>query len=161
MWIGERVVADIRDKVFSHLLSLDPSFYERNRTGEVVSRLTADTTQIKSAFSSTASIALRNVVMFLGAAAMMVVTSTRLSGLVLLAIPLIVLPLVLFGRKVRVLSRKAQDTLAESAAMAQERLEAITTVQSNVQEELTGRTFRRPPPRLLAPLPKERWRAAS
>jgi ATP-binding cassette subfamily B protein len=141
MWIGERVVADIRDKVFSHLLSLDPAFYERNRTGEVVSRLTADTTQIKSAFSSTASIALRNVVMFLGASAMMVVTSSRLSGLVLLALPLIVLPLVLFGRRVRALSRLAQDTLADSAAMAQERLESITTVQSNVQEDPTRRAF--------------------
>lgn len=141
MWIGERVVADLRDAVFAHLLALDPAFYERSRTGEVVSRLTADTTQIKSAFSSTASIALRNLVMFIGAAAMMVVTSTRLSGLVLLAIPVIVLPLVLFGRRVRSLSRKAQDTLADSAAMAQERLEAITTVQSNVQEQATERRF--------------------
>jgi ATP-binding cassette subfamily B protein len=141
MWIGERVVADIRDRVFSHLLSLDPAFYERSRTGEVVSRLTADTTQIKSAFSSTASIALRNLVMFVGAAVMMVVTSPRLSGLVLLALPLIVLPLVLFGRQVRSLSRKAQDTLADSAAMAQERLEAIATVQSNVQEQPTERAF--------------------
>jgi ATP-binding cassette subfamily B protein len=141
MWIGERVVADIRDAVFTHLMALDPAFYERNRTGEVVSRLTADTTQIKSAFSSTASIALRNVVMFAGAAVMMVITSPKLSGLVLLVIPLIVLPLVLFGRKVRALARKAQDTLAESAAMAQERLEAITTVQSNVQERTTERAF--------------------
>jgi ATP-binding cassette subfamily B protein len=141
MWIGERVVADLRNAVFAHLLALDPAFYERSRTGEVVSRLTADTTQIKSAFSSTASIALRNLVMFVGATAMMVVTSTRLSGLVLLAIPLIVLPLVLFGRRVRSLSRKAQDTLADSAAMAQERLEAIATVQSNVQEQATERRF--------------------
>jgi ATP-binding cassette subfamily B protein len=140
-WVGERLVADIRDRLFSHLLSLDPAFYEKNRTGEVVSRLTADTTQIKAALSSTASIALRNVVMFLGAAAMMVVTSLWLSGLVLLALPLIVLPLVLFGQKVRRLSRKAQDTLADSAGMAQERLEAITAVKSNVQEQATERAF--------------------
>lgn len=140
-WIGERVVADVRDAVFRHLMALDPSFYERNRTGEVVSRLTADTTQIKSAFSSTASIALRNLVMFVGAAIMMVITSPRLSGLVLMAIPFIVLPLVLFGRRVRLLSRKAQDTLADSAAMAQEHLAAITTVQSNVQESATEKAF--------------------
>jgi ATP-binding cassette subfamily B protein len=141
VWLGERVVADIRDAVFSHLLALSPSFYEKSRTGEVVSRLTADTTQVKAAFSTTASIALRNAVMFLGAAIMMVVTSPRLSGLVLLALPFIVLPLVLFGRRVRALSRKAQDTLAESAAMAQERLTAVTTVQSNVQEDYARQGF--------------------
>ncbi|CAN5414492.1 ABC transporter ATP-binding protein/permease [soil metagenome] len=134
MWLGERVVADTRDAVFRHLLELSPSFYEKNRTGEVVSRLTADTTQIKAAFSTSASIALRNVVMMVGAIVMMVVTSARLSGLVLLAIPLIVLPLILFGRKVRALSRTAQDTLADSAAFAQERLGAIAAVQSFGQE---------------------------
>jgi ATP-binding cassette subfamily B protein len=96
---------------------------------------------VKSAFSTTASIALRNAVMFLGAAVMMVVTSPRLSGLVLLAIPFIVLPLVLFGRRVRTLSRQAQDTLADSAAMAQERLTAVTTVQSNVQEDHARQGF--------------------
>ena len=109
MWLGERVVADIRDAVFSHLLHLSPSFYETQRTGEVLSRLTADTTQIKSAFSSTASIALRNLVMLIGTVAMMVYTSPRLAGLSLLAIPLVVLPLVIYGRKVRSLSREAQD----------------------------------------------------
>jgi ATP-binding cassette, subfamily B, bacterial len=141
MWLGERVVADVRDALFSHLLKLSPGFYESQRTGEVVSRLTADTTQIKSAFSSTASVALRNLVMFAGAMAMMVVTSPKLSGLALLAIPLIVLPLVIYGRRVRKLSRKAQDTLAESAALAQERLSAIQTVQSNVQEAFTRSAF--------------------
>jgi ATP-binding cassette, subfamily B, bacterial len=143
MWLGERVVADVRDALFSHLLKLSPGFYETQRTGEVVSRLTADTTQIKSAFSSTASVALRNLVMFAGAMAMMIVTSPKLSGLALLAIPLIVLPLVIYGRRVRALSRKAQDTLAESAALAQERLQAIQTVQSNVQEAFTRDAFGR------------------
>ena len=141
MWLGERVVADIRDALFSHLLNLSPSFYEAQKTGEVVSRLTADTTQIKSAFSTTASIALRNLVMFLGAMAMMVVTSPKLAGLSLLAIPLVVLPLVVYGRRVRSLSRLAQDTLAQSAAFAQERLAAVTAVQSNIQEGYTRRTF--------------------
>ncbi len=141
MWLGERVVADVRNALFSHLLNLSPGFYETQRTGDVMSRLTADTTQIKSAFSSTASIALRNVVMLSGALAMMVVTSPKMSGLATLAIPLIVLPLVTFGRRVRHLSRLAQDKLAESAAFAQERLSAITSVQSNVQEKLTDSEF--------------------
>jgi ATP-binding cassette, subfamily B, bacterial len=141
MWLGERVVANVRDALFSHLLTLSPAFYETQRTGDIMSRLTADTTQIKSAFSSTASIALRNAVMLLGALVMMIVTSPKLSGLASLAIPLIVLPLVTYGRRVRSLSRVAQDALASSAAFAQERLSAITTVQSNVQERHTAREF--------------------
>ena len=140
-WLGERIVADVRDRVFAHLLDLSPAFYERSRTGEVVSRLTADTTQVKAAFSTSASIALRNAAMFIGAIVMMFATSPKLSGLVLLAIPLIVLPLVMFGRRVRSLSRIAQDTLADSAAFAQERLTAIGAVQSFVQEDFTRRQF--------------------
>ncbi len=140
-WIGERVVADVRDHLFRHLTALTPSFYETQQTGEVISRLTADTTQIKSAFSSTASIALRNLVMLIGALAMMIYTSPRLSGHAALAIPLIVLPLVIYGRRVRVLSRTAQDTLAASAAFAQEHLAAIATVQSNTREKPTVGSF--------------------
>ena len=141
MWIGERVVADVRDAVFSHLLKLSPGFFEAQRTGEVVSRLTADTTQIKAAFSSTASIALRNAVMLIGTIVMMVATSPKLAGLSLLALPLVVLPLVVYGRRVRNLSRNAQDTLASSAAFAQERLQAVSTVQSNLQEDTSRRAF--------------------
>jgi len=141
MWLGEKIVADVRDALFAHLLKLSPGFYETQKTGEVVSRLTADTTQIKSAFSSTASIALRNAVMLVGAIVMMIVTSPKLAGLAGLAIPLIVLPLVTYGRRVRLLSRAAQDTLAASAAFAQERLSAISTVQSNVQESYTKGEF--------------------
>ncbi len=133
-WSGERMVADIRDRVFARLLDLSPGFYETVQTGEVVSRLTADTTQIKSLFGSSISIALRNGVMLVGAVVMMLVTSLKLSGLVLLAIPLIVLPLVLFGRKVRRLSREAQDQLATSAALAQESLTNIQAVQAAGQE---------------------------
>jgi ATP-binding cassette, subfamily B, bacterial len=140
-WIGERLVADVRDHLFRHLTRLTPSFYEQQRTGEVVSRLTTDANQIKSAFSSTASIALRNVVMLLGALVMMIYTSPRMSGLAALAIPLIVVPLIIYGRRVRNLSRAAQDALAQSAAFAQERLSAITTVQSNTQEHQTMASF--------------------
>jgi len=140
-WIGERVAADVRDKVFSHLLTLSSVFWDANDTGEVMSRLTADTTQIKTVFGSSVSVALRNAVMLVGATGMMVWTSPKLSGLVLIAIPLIVLPLVLFGRKVRRLSRFAQDTLASSAAMAQETLQAMPAVQANAQEKRLDEKF--------------------
>ena len=143
MWLGEKIVADVRDVLFEHLLKLSPAFYEIQKTGEVISRLTTDTTLIKSAFSSTASIALRNAVMLVGAVFMMAFTSPKLSGLAGLAIPLVVLPLVTYGRRVRKLSRAAQDSLAASAAFAQERLSAITTVQSNVQEANTNDEFAR------------------
>ncbi len=135
MWLGERVVADVRDDLFKHLMALTPSFYETQKTGDVVSRLTADTTQIKSAFSSTASIALRNAVTLLGTVAMMVYTSPKMSGLAALAIPAVVFPLVTYGRRVRSLSRQAQDTLAASAAYAQEHLSGIVAVQANTQEK--------------------------
>jgi ATP-binding cassette, subfamily B, bacterial len=140
-WIGDRVVADVRDQLFRHLVTLTPEFYEQQRTGEVVSRLTTDANQIKSAFSSTASIALRNAVMLVGALVMMVYTSPRMSGLAALAIPLIVIPLIFYGRRVRNLARAAQDAIAQSAAFAQERLSAITTVQSNTQEMRVTKAF--------------------
>jgi ATP-binding cassette subfamily B protein len=118
--LGERVVADLRAAVFGHVVSLSAPFYDTARSGELTSRLTADTTQIKSAVGSSISVALRNLVLFLGSATMMVVTSPKLSGFVLLAIPLIVLPLVAFGRAVRRRSRAAQDTLADASAYAAE-----------------------------------------
>src|SRR5436305_1554320 len=141
MTIGERIVADLRRDVFAHLLSLSPAFFDSARSGELVSRLTADTTQIKSAVGASVSIALRNVMMFFGAAAMMVITSPRLSGFVLLAIPLIVLPLVAFGRWVRRLSRNAQATLAEATAYASELVGGIRTVQAYTGERLADARF--------------------
>jgi len=141
MTIGERIVADLRRDVFAHLISLSPAFFDSARSGELISRLTADTTQIKSAAGASASIALRNLLLFLGATAMMVITSPRLSGLVLLAIPLIVLPLVAFGRWVRRLSRNAQDTLAEASAYASELVGAIRTVQAYTSERLANARF--------------------
>ena len=140
-WIGERLVADLRDKVFSHLLTLSPAFFETAHTGEVLSRLTADTTQLKSLFGSTISVALRNIFMLLGAVVMMAVTSLKFSGLVLLAIGVMVPTLVLFGRRVRKLSRDAQDTLAGSAALAQETLGAVKSVQANNQEKRMSNAF--------------------
>ncbi len=120
--LGERVVADLRRDVFAHLTELDAAFYDRARTGELVSRLTADTTQIKSAFGASASIALRNLFMFVGATALMVYTSPKLSALVLVAIPVIAAPLIASGRIVRRRSRHAQDTLADATAFASESL---------------------------------------
>src|ERR1700730_970932 len=141
MTIGERIVADLRRDVFAHLISLSPAFFDSARSGELISRLTADTTQIKSAVGASVSIALRNFMLFIGATAMMVITSPRLSGFVLLAIPVIVLPLVAFGRWVRRLSRNAQDTLADATAYASELVGAIRTVQAYTSEPMANARF--------------------
>ncbi len=142
MTIGERVVADLRAAVFAHLVTLSPGYFDSQRTGEIASRLTADTTQIKSAFGASASLALRSLVLFVGAVAMMVITSPRLSALVLIVIPLIVLPLVAFGRMVTRRSRAAQDTLADASGYAVEALGAIRTVQSFTGENSASSRFR-------------------
>ncbi len=139
--LGERIVADVRADVFRHLTRLSPAFFDRAKAGEMMSRLTADTTQVKSAVGASASIAMRNLVMFLGAAAMMVVTSPRLSMAVLAAIPVIVLPLIAFGRSVRRRSRHAQDTLADATAYASEAIGAIRTLQAFTNEDLADRQF--------------------
>ena len=132
--LGERIVADLRSEVFAHLTTLSPAFFDRAQTGEMMSRLTADTTQIKSAVGASISIALRNLVLFLGAAAMMIVTSPRLSTIVLAVIPIIVLPLVAFGRAVRRRSRAAQDSLAEASAYAAESIGAVRILQAYTHE---------------------------
>jgi ATP-binding cassette subfamily B protein len=139
--IGERVVADLRRAVFDHLTQLSADFFDTAKSGELVSRLTADTTQIKSAVGASMSIALRNIVLFFGSVAMMVVTSGRLSGFVLGAIPVIVLPLVAFGRLVRRRSRTAQDTLADASAYAAELISAVRTLQAFTNERLADTRF--------------------
>jgi len=139
--IGERVVADLRDAVFERITGLSATFFDTAKTGELVSRLTADTTQIKSAVGASVSVALRNLVLFFGSAAMMVVTSPRLSAFVLGAIPVIVLPLVGFGRMVRKRSRSAQDTLADASAYASELIGAVRTLQAFTNENLAVHRF--------------------
>ena len=139
--LGERVVSDVRNDVFAHLTRLSPAFYDQALTGEIISRLTADTTQIKSAVGSTASLALRNAILFLGAVAMMVVTSPGLSLIVIAAIPVIVLPLVAFGRSVRRRSRFAQDTLADATAFASEAIGSVRTIQAFTSEATTAGHF--------------------
>jgi ATP-binding cassette subfamily B protein len=139
--LGERIVADLRSDVFAHLTRLSPAYFDGARTGEIVSRLTADTTQIKSAVGASVSIALRNLVLLLGGAGMMVVTSPRLSLFVLGAIPVIVLPLVGFGRAVRRRGRAAQDTLANASGYANELIGAMRTVQAFTSEKPAGSRF--------------------
>jgi ATP-binding cassette, subfamily B, bacterial len=139
--LGERIVADLRSDVFAHLTRLSPAFFDAARTGEIVSRLTADTTQIKSAVGASVSIALRNLVLFIGGAAMMVITSPRLSLFVLAAIPVIVLPLVGFGRAVRRRGRAAQDTLADASGYANELLGAVRMLQAFTNEKLAQSRF--------------------
>src|SRR5262245_55766837 len=139
--LGERIVADLREGVFGHLVSLSLAYFDEAKSGELVSRLTADTTQIKAAVGASVSIALRNSVLFVGAAAMMVVTSPRLSAFVLAAIPIIVLPLYGFGRAVRRRSRSAQDMLAEATAYASEMLGAVRVLQAFTNEALARSRF--------------------
>ncbi len=142
MTLGERVVADLRGDVFAHLTGLDLAFFDAEKTGELVSRLTADTTQLKATFGSSASIALRNLFLFVGAIAMMVVTSPKLSAYVLAAIPIIVLPLYAAGRAVTARSRRAQDRLADATAFASESLSAVRVMQAFVAEAFAAARFR-------------------
>jgi ATP-binding cassette subfamily B protein len=142
-WLGERVVADIRRAVFDHILGLTPSFFEMTRTGEVLSRLTADTTLIQTVVGSSVSVAARNVVMFVGGLALMTVTSVKLSAFVIAAVLLVMLPLILFGRWVRTLSRRSQDRVADTSAMAAESLNAIQTVQAFTHEDADRTVFGR------------------
>nr|WP_075851582.1 ABC transporter transmembrane domain-containing protein [Rhizobium hainanense] len=139
--IGERIVSDMRREVFDHVTRLSPSFFDVNQSGEIVSRLTADTTQIKSAVGATASVALRNLILCLGAVIMMIVTSPKLSSIVLIAIPIIVLPLVSFGRSVRKRSRAAQETLAQASAYANETIAANRTIQAYNGEDAAAQRY--------------------
>jgi ATP-binding cassette, subfamily B, bacterial len=139
--LGERIVADLREEVFGHVVSLSPAYFDEAKSGELISRLTADTTQIKAAVGASVSVALRNSVLFVGAAVMMVVTSPRLSAFVLAVIPVIVLPLYGFGRAVRRRSRWAQDTLADATAYASELIGAVRVLQAFTNEALARSRF--------------------
>ncbi|MEO0961468.1 MAG: ABC transporter transmembrane domain-containing protein [Pseudomonadota bacterium] len=139
--LGERVTADLRSQVFGNLLTLAPQFYEQVRTGEILSRLTADTTLVRVVLTSSMSVALRNVFLFFGGAIMAALTAPALSAMVLLALPLIVLPLIAFGRLIRGLSRATQDRLADTGAFASEALQAIKVVQSFNHEDHDRRRY--------------------
>jgi ATP-binding cassette subfamily B protein len=133
-WIGERVVAEVRHRVFGHLLGMSPEFFERARTGELLSRLNTDTTLVQVVVSSSASLSLRSFVMAIGALVMMAVTSPKLTALALLGVPIVVGVVVLMGRRVRGLSRASQDRIAETSAYAAEVLNAMPTVQAYTHE---------------------------
>ena len=140
-WIGERVVADVRKKVFDHVIRLDPGFFEVTRTGEVLSRLTTDTTLLQVVVGSSASIALRNTLMVIGGVVMLLVTSAKLTGLVILVVPLVIVPILVFGRKVRRLSRDSQDRIADVSAFSEESLNGLSTVQAFGHETLESQRF--------------------
>ncbi|MCB1810409.1 MAG: ATP-binding cassette domain-containing protein [Candidatus Competibacteraceae bacterium] len=140
-WLGERVVADIRAAVFRHILSLSPTFFEVTRSGEVLSRLTTDTTLIQSVVGSSLSVALRSLITLLGALLMLAVTSPRLTAIIILLIPLGVLPIILVGRRVRRLSRASQDRIATTSAVAGEVLGAIQIIQAFTLEALQAERF--------------------
>jgi ATP-binding cassette subfamily B protein len=140
-WLGERVTADLRTAVYSHVLQQSPQFFETLKTGEVLSRLTTDTTVIQNAVGSSVSMGLRNAVLFVGGLTMLIVTSPRLMVIVLAVIGLVVLPAVFFGRRVRKLSRASQDRIADSSAIAGEILNAISVVQSFTQQAFERRRF--------------------
>jgi len=140
-WIGERVTADLRQAVYAHITRLSPVFFEVTRTGEVLSRLTADTTLIKSVVGSSASIALRNLFMFFGSAIMLVYTSPALSGLAALTLPAVIVPMIVFGRMVRRLARASQDRIADTSAHAAETISAMQTVQSFTHEVEDRRVY--------------------
>src|SRR6266851_2632076 len=140
-WIGERVSADIRRAVFGHLLEQSPGFFETMRTGEAISRLTNDTALLEVVIGSSASFALRNTLIMLGALVMLVITSPKLTALVVLGVPLVIAPILLFGRRVRKLSRASQDRVADVSAYIDEALHEIRTVQSYVHEDRDRERF--------------------
>lgn len=141
--LGERVVADLRRALFDRLLGLSPSFYERMMTGEVISRLTTDTTLILSVIGSSVSVALRNVLTLVGGLVLLGVTSLKLMGLVLLIVPLVVVPIIVLGRRLRALSRETQDWIAQSSGNASETLLAVQTVQAFTHEAASQDSFAR------------------
>jgi ATP-binding cassette subfamily B protein len=140
-WLGERVVADLRDAVFDRVIRMDPAFFEVTKTGEILSRLTTDTTLLQSVIGSSVSMALRNTLMMIGGLAMMFFTNAKLTLLVLLVVPVVVVPILFIGRKVRTLSRASQDRVADVGAFAEESFNAIHTVQSYTHEDADRRAF--------------------
>ena len=140
-WLGERVTADLRRRVFDHLLSLPPSWFEAGRTGEVISRLTSDTTQIENVIGSGLSIALRNALLLVGGLAMLFTTSLKLTLLTLAGVPLVIVPIILFGRRVRKLARESQDRVADLGNRIDETIHEIRVVQAYGHEDADRKDF--------------------
>ena len=142
-WLGERVVADLREDVYARVVRMDPTFFEITRTGEVLSRLTTDTTLVQSIAGVNLSITLRSIIQLIGALGLLIATSPSLASMILLLIPLIIAPLILVGRKLRKLSRLAQDRIADTSGLAGETLNAIQTVQAFTLEKLNSERYGR------------------
>jgi len=140
-WLGERVVADLRSAVYARVIRMDPAFFEVTRTGEVLSRLTADTTLVQSIAGVNLSITLRSAISLVGSLVMLAVTSLKLTALIVVGIPVVLVPLIVLGRRVRRLSRDSQDRIADTSGLADETLNAIQTVQAFTLEELSSRRF--------------------
>jgi ATP-binding cassette, subfamily B, bacterial len=140
-WVGERVVADLRRRVFDHILGLSPGFFETTRTGEILSRLTTDTTLLQTVVGSSVSIALRNSLTLTGGLVMLMLTSPKMTGLVLLVVPVVVGPIVFFARRLRRLSRDSQDRVADVGSTIDEVLTGIRTVQAYVREDMERTRF--------------------
>jgi ATP-binding cassette subfamily B protein len=134
-WLGERMIADLRREVYDHVIGLSPGFFELTRTGEVLSRLTSDAAVVQTVISASLSQALRNILLLVGGMGLLVSTNPKLTGLVLVVVPLVVVPIVVIGRKVRRLSRLAQDGIGELGSQAEETLNAVRTVQAFAQED--------------------------
>jgi len=142
-WIGERVVADLRKKVFDHLVDLHPGFYENNRSSEIQSRLTADTTLLQSVIGSSLSMFLRNALMVIGGIALLFITNPKLTSIVVVALPLVLAPILIFGRRVRTLSRESQDRVADVGSYVSEALGQIKTVQAYNHQQQDKQRFAR------------------
>ena len=140
-WLGERITADLRRRVFAHLLTLPPAFFEQNRTGDVLSRLTNDTTQLETVIGSSVSMALRNFLLLIGGLIMLAITSLKLTALVLLAIPFVLVPIITFGRRLRKLARASQDRVADVGAYTDEVIHEIRTVQAYGHETASTGEF--------------------
>ena len=140
-WIGERVVADIRSAVYRRVIRMDPAFFEVTKTGEVLSRLTTDTSLIQSLSGAGLSILLRSTVSFLGSLVLLLLTSLKLALIIFALIPAVLVPMLLFGRRVRGLSRDSQDRVADTSGLAGETLNAIQTVQAFTLEDLQQRRY--------------------
>ena len=140
-WLGERVVADLRRAVYERVIRMDPAFFEVTRTGEVLSRLTADTTLVQSIAGVNLSITLRSIITVAGSLVMLAVTSLKLTAIIVVLIPLLIVPLVILGRRVRKLSRTSQDRIADTSGLADETLNAIQTVQAFTLETLSAERF--------------------
>jgi ATP-binding cassette subfamily B protein len=134
-WTGEKVIADLRRDIYQHMLRLSPGFYEKNSAGEVLAYIVSDTTLLLNIIGSSLSMAMRNIVLFIGGVAMLIFTSKKLTLMILILIPIVIAPIMILGKKLRALSKKSQDKVGELSAISEQTVSAIKTIQAYVREE--------------------------